>query len=428
MQILNNSNLFYVKPHVSLIFYATLLILISIINIFSSASPVYPNLFWIQIIWFFLSVIVIGLICLIRTKNFNLIAYSFYLIIIFFLVVVLVYGLLVNGSRRWIDIGFLRLQPSEFAKISIIFATAKFLTNNSLRCNTYKLRDISRPFNLSRPLLLMLLSLILAVRIYPQISDYSSLTFLVGIFLLIFSIKQISKERFNGNQSISLSDLILIPFLLVLAEPDLGTAIIIAAVPMSMILFYGIKRSSMVTISCIFIVILLGGWNWILEDYQRQRIYTFINPEIDLMGNGYHATQSMIAIGSGGFFGKGFNYGTQTQFSFLPENHTDFAFSVLAEEWGFLGASIVLLIYLALILSMIKIASRATDQFSCLISIGAASLLFWHVFINIGMVLGLLPVVGVPLPFISYGGSAVLIQIAALGICMNVALWKKFDE
>lgn len=428
MQVLNNINLSKlskIKTHSYLLFCILSLVLTSVINIVSSPDPNYSNLFWIQVIWLIFSIVATVLICFIRTKNFELIAYPFYLIIIISLIAVSVYGLIVNGSRRWIDIGFLRFQPSEFAKISVIFAIAKFLTINT---NQYRFRDLIRPFNISRPLVFIAISIILIIGDYPQISLGSFLFFLVGVVLLKFSIKQLKKEGFNGKQIFSLSDLIFLPFLFVLIEPDLGTAIIILGVSTFMILFSGVKVLSFIFTSCILIGISLISWNWIFEDYQRQRIFNFINPEVDIMGSGYHTIQSIIAIGSGGLWGKGLNCGTQTQLLFLPENHTDFAFAALSEEWGFFGTCTVLLLYVGLIFFMIKVAFEAKNQFSGLIAIGAASLLFWHFFMNVGMALGLLPVVGIPLPFVSYGGSAALIQIAALGICVNVALWENFQR
>ncbi|MDO9585089.1 MAG: FtsW/RodA/SpoVE family cell cycle protein, partial [Syntrophales bacterium] len=159
-----------------------------------------------------------------------------------------------------------------------------------------------------------------------------------------------------------------------------------------------------------------------LKDYQKERIMAFFEPERDPLGAGYHIIQSIIAVGSGGLFGKGFLKGTQTQLKFLPEQQTDFVFSVFAEEWGFLGGMILMFLFLTLILWGLKIADRAKDLSGKLISVGVAMLIFWQVFINIGMVLGILPVVGIPLPFMSYGGSSIVVFMTGIGLLLNVRM------
>ena len=150
-----------------------------------------------------------------------------------------------------------------------------------------------------------------------------------------------------------------------------------------------------------------------------------MNPAADTRDGGYQAAQSIIAIGSGQFLGKGFAEGTQTQLSFLPENHTDFAFAVLAEEWGFLGASMIVILFLMLILAMIRMAAKVQDVYGSLLIIGSAAMIFWHAVFNMGMVTGLLPVAGVPLPFLSYGGASMLTQMTAIGFCLNAAVWRR---
>jgi rod shape determining protein RodA len=160
----------------------------------------------------------------------------------------------------------------------------------------------------------------------------------------------------------------------------------------------------------------------LLHDYQRKRVETFINPEADIQGSGYHAAQSIIAVGSGQVTGKGWCEGTQTQLSFLPENHTDFAFSVLAEEWGFVGVTVLLACFFVLVALMLRSASKATDRFSALLAVGAAAMIFWHAFINIGMVTGVLPVVGVTLPLVSYGGSSMITKVIAIGFAVNATV------
>jgi rod shape determining protein RodA len=164
-----------------------------------------------------------------------------------------------------------------------------------------------------------------------------------------------------------------------------------------------------------------SGWSF-LHDYQRQRIFTFLNPEADPRGTGYHIIQSKIAIGSGSLTGKGFMKGTQSQLAFLPERHTDFAFSVFAEEWGFAGTAVLLTIYLLIIIWGIYIARRASDRFGMYLAVGITAMLFWHVIVNLGMVTGLLPVVGVPLPLFSYGGTSMVTSMIGVGILLNISM------
>jgi rod shape determining protein RodA len=167
------------------------------------------------------------------------------------------------------------------------------------------------------------------------------------------------------------------------------------------------------------------AWKFVLHDYQKNRVLTFLDPEADIQGAGYHAAQSIIAVGSGQLTGKGFGEGTQTQLSFLPENHTDFVFSVLGEEWGFVGGCVLISLFFALIVLMLQGARKATDRFSALIAVGAAAMLFWHAFINIGMVTGVLPVVGVTLPLMSYGGSSMITKIMAVGLAAGAQVGRR---
>ncbi len=206
-----------------------------------------------------------------------------------------------------------------------------------------------------------------------------------------------------------------------LKQPDLGTALIICAVGFTQILFAGVRWKTL----AILLVVAVGGATFAyphLKPYQKKRVETFLNPEGDALGAGYHATQSMIAVGSGQGLGKGWGQGTQTYLSFLPEQHTDFIFSVWAEEHGFVGCLLLLALYFALVTSAIDIAGNARDRFGSFLAVGVTGMLFWHAVINIGMVIGLLPVVGVTLPLMSYGGSSVLTVFVAIGLLANVGM------
>jgi rod shape determining protein RodA len=188
-----------------------------------------------------------------------------------------------------------------------------------------------------------------------------------------------------------------------------------------MSLFAGIRRHTLAFLCSACIAIAAGGW-FMLHEYQRSRIRTFLDPERDPLGSGYHIIQSKIAIGSGGFWGKGFMQGSQSQLSFLPERHTDFAFSVFAEEWGLVGALILLTLYMLIIFRGILVARKAANNFGMYLAIGATSIIFWHAIVNLGMVMGLLPVVGVPLPLFSYGGTSMVTTMVAVGMILNVGM------
>jgi rod shape determining protein RodA len=260
-----------------------------------------------------------------------------------------------------LSLGPISFQPSELAKISILMMLAKFFTEKG-GYGDYRLRDLWRPFVL-----------------------------------------------------------IAIPCGLILKEPDLGTALVLAAVSFSVILFVKINWKSLVIL--ILLALSVSPFVWFsLKPYQQKRILTFLRPETDPLGSGYHISQSKIAIGSGQFWGKGFLQGTQTRLHFLPEQHTDFAFSVLAEEWGFIGSCLVLVLYLLLILWGLAIAKNSKDNFGSILAVGIVAMIFWQVAINVGMVTGLLPVVGIPLLLFSYGGSSFITTMAAMGILMNISM------
>jgi rod shape determining protein RodA len=284
-----------------------------------------------------------------------------YGISVILLLVVFAAGYTTRGSQRWIAIGGFTFQPSELVKLTIILALAKYFDRHQLGRDC-RLRELITPFLV-----------------------------------------------------------VMIPFLFILKQPDLGTGLILLIVFLSIVFLVGIDWRSILTAAAGSIILAPIGW-YLLKDYQKERILTFFNPERDPLGSGYHIIQSMIAVGSGGLFGKGFLKGSQTQLKFLPEQQTDFVFSVFAEEWGFLGGMILMIMFLSLILWGLKIVVHSKDYLGALIAFGITMLIFWEVFINIGMVLGILPVVGIPLPFLSYGGSAMVVLMTAVGLLMNISV------
>ena len=278
------------------------------------------------------------------------------------LVVVLLLGKTSMGATRWLHLGFISFQPSELMKIVIIMVFASYLANFTAK-GGLSFKDLVKPF------------------------------FLLGV-----------------------------PTILIMKQPDLGTAMLVVLIALSMILYTGVRFRAIVTLLLAALPTVFLGWRYYLRDYQKERLLNFLSPERDPLGSGYHIIQSKIAVGSGGLTGKGFMQGTQTQLRFLPEQHTDFAFSVFSEEWGFLGCLVVLLLYFFLILWGLNIARRCNDQFGRLMAVGVTAMLFWHIVINIGMVIGLFPVVGVPLPLFSYGGTSMITSMVGLGILLNIRM------
>jgi rod shape determining protein RodA len=318
-------------------------------------------LYWKQSYWFAMSAGVIMVLLLFSYRWLNRLALPIYGLSVALLVAVLLVGKEVSGSQRWLTLGPVSLQPSELMKISLAILLTRYFAENASE-EGFTLRKLWKP--------------------------------------LIWT---------------------LIPFVLVSRQPDLGTSLMFVVIAASMTLFVKIERKSLVFLVSAGLVGSLVGW-FFLEGYQKARIFAFLNPEADPLGAGYHIIQSKIAIGSGLMMGKGFLKGTQNALSFLPEQHTDFIFSVLAEEWGFLGSVFVILLYLLLVVWGLTVAVRSKDPFGTILAIGLTSMIFWQTFINVAMELAMLPVVGVPLPLMSYGGSSMLTTMIAIGILLNISM------
>ncbi len=291
-------------------------------------------------------------------------AYFFYAVCVSLLFITLFFGLMASGSRRWLDLYFLNLQPSEIMKIAIIVCFARYYH----RIQT------------------------------AEIQNYK--------FILVPLI------------------LLLIPCYMVLQQPDLGTSVLIAGTGVIIIWLAGLNIKYFVY-SALLLIVSLPFAVSLLKPYQKSRILTFFNPDRDPLGAGYQIIQSKIAIGSGGFFGKGFLKGTQSYLEFLPEKHTDFIFTLFSEEFGFIGSIILLLLYILLIYRIISIGFYAKSFFSKLFCFGFASAIFLYIFVNISMVLGLLPIVGAPLPIMSYGGSSMLSIMLGLSIVMSCKIYSQ---
>lgn len=408
-----------------------------VLNIASAARAIRPSLYLYQLVWLSIALCICGLIAAMPPRTIRFVAYPMYLFSCGLLVLVLGIGVVVKGSQRWLDIGFFRLQPSELAKIGIVLAIARFCADYPKE-KGYSLLELLRPLNISRPLGFFAALFLIAFNaklknMVPVLKDVVGWqwTFLLvacglfGLFWLFFALRKLFVREWTLETWVCLGDMVLVPLALILVQPDLGTSMIAAAIAVSIILFAGVRRRSFLITLCAMVGIVIVAWNFVLHDYQRDRVRTFLNPEADLRGDGYHAFQSMVAIGSGQVLGKGFLGGTQTQLSFLPENHTDFAFAVWAEEWGFMGATFLLALFAIALALMLQIGMSTRDLFEQYLVVGATSVVFWHMLVNVGMVMGLLPVVGVPLPFVSYGGASLIVQFSAVGLCIHASLWRQ---
>lgn len=334
-------------------------------NLYSStfvADTGASSIFYKQLIFFGVG---LGLILPILTQEYQRIVklgYALYGIVLLLLLYTLLFVKPILGAQRWIDLGFFNLQPSEPAKLALILVLASSYATTDV-AGGYRLRDLVKPVILTA-----------------------------------------------------------LPFVLIMLQPDLGTALICAIVFVSMTLFVRLRWSTLGILSGTGLLCIFIGWKFLLKDYQRKRIETFLNPEGDPMNHGYQIMQSKIAVGSGKIFGKGFMEGTQGHLHFLPEKHTDFAFAVWGEEWGFAGALFFLSCYFFMLVWGVNVAMSAKDKLGSLLAFGCTMLIFWQAVINLFMIMGFLPVVGVPLPMFSYGGSSLLTNMAAIGIIMSVRM------
>lgn len=332
-------------------------------------------------------------------------AVPIFLAALFLLLVVLLFGKSAAGAKRWLGLVFFTLQPSELTKLAFIILLAQILSS------------LKEPLKNLRSLLPVIFYLVIPFALIAKQPDLGTALILMGIFLGML--------LWAGLHPFTLF-LFFSPILCILLRHHLILWIIYL-----LVLFYLFK---VFRLKLIDKIIFLGlnilsafsfNFFWgLLHDYQKRRILSFINPGFDPFGSGYHGLQSKIAVGSGGFLGRGFLQGTQTHFSFIPEQHTDFIFSVVGEEFGFLGAVAVILILGFLIWRLIEIASETRSNFASFLVIGVAAMFGFQVLVNVGMAIGIMPVVGVPLPFLSYGGSSLLTNFMALALVESVVIWE----
>ncbi len=274
------------------------------------------------------------------------------------LIGILFFGTEVNGSKSWITLGGLSFQPSELAKLTVILLLARYLG-------------------------------------------------------------ELNENHLRRKHFLILVSITFLPMILITTQGDLGTALMFLPILFGMMMVAGVKRRLLTGVLIVSLCVAPLSW-FLLQDYQRQRILATFDPGLDPQGIGYQSRQSQIAIGSGGLFGKGLGQGLQSQLGFVPEIHTDFIFAILAEEIGFVGAIVILMLYLLVLMRLIRIAETARDRVGILLITGVACLMFFHVGINVGMTLGIVPPIGIPLPLLSYGGSATVTTFAALGLALSV--------
>lgn len=350
-----------------------------------------------QIIWALLGVTVMVITLVIPLKLFYALAYVLYGLTIALLILVLELG-----DRRWFNIGPIHIQPSELAKITTVLVLARFLA--------YRNRDLTRVRAYIPPLLFVLVPILLVFK-QPDLGT-----------ALVFSILILPMFFWAGARPVHLFFLISPALTLICAfHPWMLVAMVLLLIGS---LF--LERPRLFTASILLLVNLAVAviapymWENKLHDYQKRRILTFLDPNMDKLGAGYQVIQSKIAIGSGGLKGKGFLEGTQTKLAFLPEQHTDFIFSVICEEFGFLGAVLVLALFVFILWRALSIAVQTKSRFASLTAIGLATILLFHIFVNIGMTIGIMPVTGLPLPFLSYGGSTLITNMILVGLLLNI--------
>ena len=344
---------------------AAMLAVIGVVNLYSATSvarAMYSDVYIQQVYWLVGGGILATLIAAVDYRHYERLGYAVYVGGVILLALVFILGREIRGSSRWIYIGSFSFQPSEFMKLFLIIALAKYLHNDP-KSEGRTLKDLIVP------------ALITAVP-----------TVLVGL------------------------------------QPDLGTALILGLNFVSICALTRLQGRSLMMLGIGAAVLAPIFWTYGLKGYQSERITAWLNPEKNVLSFNWDPHHARIAIGNGGWTGQGFMRGTQNQFLFLHEQHSDFPFPVFAEDWGFLGSAALVALYAFLVLWSLRVAATAKDRFGAVLAVGVGSLIFWHAIFNLGMVTGLLPVVGVTLPLFSYGGSSVLTVLIGIGLLMNVSM------
>jgi len=343
---------------------------IGLMSVYSASSSYGTDtpFFRKQVVWFLLGLLLMAVVTMVDYRFLQRLSPLLYILLVLLLVLVLFHGTGGPGTRvsRWIKLGPVFFQPSEFVKYVLVLYLAYYF-NESRRIGDLGIKGIAWPLAAT-----------------------------------------------------------LLPFGLILNQPDLGTAVLLLFVFIPLIFLVGVRLKLILGTAVLGLISVPFAWIFLLKPYQRTRFETFFNPDLDPLGKGYQIIQSKISVGSGQFWGKGYLMGTQARLNFLPARHTDFIFSVYTEEWGFFGGALLVGLYLFLILWCLRHVGKTKDRSGTILTLGITSILAFQIVINIGMVLGLLPIVGMPLPFMSYGGSALLSQMVGIGLIQNVRM-RRYD-
>ncbi len=342
----------------------TLLLILGLLMIYSTTLESPTNLMLRQLVFAVVGFVGMFAVAFFDYRKIKKSTAVLYVLIVSSLLFVYFLGSDIRGSSRWIDLGFFRIQPAEFTKLAMVIIMAKFLDQAG-----EKIKDVRY-------------------------------VFLACLYMAI-------------------------PFILVLIEPDLGSASVILFVWLSMLFISKMNKKHFALIVLGMVLVSSLGWFFVLEDYQKNRVYTFLDPSKDPQGRGYNVIQSIIAVGSGSITGRGVGRGFQSQLKFLPERQTDFIFASTAEELGLLGSSFILGMFGVILFRLVKAAQRARDNFGMYLTLGIFFMLLYQILINIGMNLGVLPVTGIPLPLVSYGGSSLLTTLFALGLVQSIIARQK---
>ncbi len=413
-----------------------LLIVLGILFIYSSGinadGELTSNEYLRQIVWAFLGsgfMLAISLVRYDYFRDFSPIIYGVMLAAVLF---TLVFGEVVNGARSWLKIGTMAIQPSEFMKIALILMLAYYMDRAGLR-------EMSGFKGLTLSILIMLPPMFMVLMqpdlgtamvyfpialfmLYAAGAKSLHLLFIVGMVLLavIFAVlPEWEKNIYPGT----------LDFFIIFNDVRYFAVVVVAlslCFGLSLVGYLIYKRGYLFVICYIFLMLIIGfllakGARWFLKDYQMMRLIVFLDPYIDPRGAGWNIIQSMTAVGAGGFSGMGFLQGTQSHYQYLPQQSTDFLFSILSEEWGFLGGFLVTILYSVIIVRGIIIATQAKDKFGSYVAIGVVAMLFFHYIVNVGMTIGIMPITGIPLLFLSYGGSSLWTAMIAMGLLMSVS-------
>ena len=360
-------NKFLKKSDPILLASIAIIFLIALLSLYSAShkpdGEMVKNYCIQQGIWVILALAIAALFIRFGYERWLDYSYAIFAINILLLLLVFILGTTRLGARRWISLGIFSLQPSELCKISFILALVRYVSDNKNRTDTLKV---------------VMTSLAICI----------------------------------------------VPMFLIIKQPDLGTALVFLPIFFVVLFIAGARIKHLISIILIGACSFPFTWH-ILKAYQKKRLLVFLNPNADPLGAGYTVIQSKIAVGSGGLFGKGWMSGTQNQLNFLPERHTDFIFSVIGEEWGFIGAILILGLFLVLINRLLNIADTTNDNRGKLLVVSAITLLWFQIFVNISMTIGLMPVVGLPLPLVSYGGSSLMSTMVLIALAMSVQFRRK---